>query len=198
MYPKQFIALIESLKILPSIGQKSATRMAFYLLEKNPKGAKNLIEQLRINLENMRHCTLCRTLTDQVICEICADTSRDKTRLCVVEHTADFHALEQLNIFNGYYYILHGYLSPLDGLGPDELGLDQLRQQILAAEVKELILATNPTVEGNATAFYIQEIMHDLKDLKISRIAHGVPVGSSIENLDGGTLFHAFNARQNL
>ncbi len=198
MYPKTLLTLIDALKILPSVGHKSATRMAFYLLEKNPQGAHHLIHQLKNALEQVVHCRLCRTLTDQPVCSICNDAQRDKTRLCIVEHPADLHALELGAFFDGRYFVLHGYLSPLDGVNPDDLGLSQLKSQIQDWGVTEVILATNPTVEGNATAFYIQEMLKDSVGLRVSRIAHGVPMGGSIEYLDGGTLFHAFNARQTL
>jgi recombination protein RecR len=132
------------------------------------------------------------------VCSICNDAQRDKTRLCIVEHPADLHALELGAFFDGRYFVLHGYLSPLDGVNPDDLGLSQLKSQIQDWGVTEVILATNPTVEGNATAFYIQEMLKDSVGLRVSRIAHGVPMGGSIEYLDGGTLFHAFNARQTL
>ena len=187
--------LIDALKCLPGVGPKSAQRMAFYLLERDPEGAKNLSSVLIEAVEKIGHCSMCRTLSENELCEICVSTSRDNGALCVIETPADIYAIEHTAEFRGKYFVLMGHLSPLDGIGPVELGLDLLQDRLANGEVKELILATNPTVEGEATAHYISN-MADKYQILTTRIAHGVPLGGELEYIDAGTLAHAFSGRQ--
>lgn len=186
--------LIQNLCCLPGVGPKSAQRMAFHLLQRDRNGANMLAKTLLRAIEEMGHCRQCRTLTEGDVCEICADNSRDDSLICIVESPADVWIVDQATIFKGRYFVLHGRLSPLDGIGPDELGLDQLEQQLAAGRIKELILATNSTVEGEATAYFIGELARK-HQVPASRIAHGVPMGGELEFTDSGTLSHAFNGR---
>ena len=190
-------ALIQSLCILPGVGPKTAQRMAFYLLQRNRNGAKILAESLVNAIENIGHCQQCRTFTEHTVCETCADNSRERSVICIVESPADAWVIEQATVFKGHYFVLHGRLSPLDGIGPDQLGLDLLEQRLSTGEVKELILATNSTVEGEATAYFIGEIAKK-HQVPASRIAHGVPMGGELEFIDSSTLSHAFNGRREL
>ncbi len=187
--------LIDALKCLPGVGPKSAQRMAFYLLERDPEGAKTLSSSLTEAVEKIGHCSMCRTLSETELCEICNSTSRDNATLCVIETPADIFAIEHTAEFRGKYFVLMGHLSPLDGIGPVELGLDILQARLATNEVKELILATNPTVEGEATAHYISN-MAARHQILTTRIAHGVPLGGELEYIDVGTLAHAFSGRQ--
>jgi recombination protein RecR len=187
--------LIDALKCLPGVGPKSAQRMAFYLLERDQDGAKTLSSALTEAVEKIGHCSMCRTLSETELCEICYSSSRDNTALCVIETPADIFAIEHTAEFRGKYFVLMGHLSPLDGIGPAELGLDLLESRLANGEVEELILATNPTVEGEATAHYISEMALRHKILT-TRIAHGVPLGGELEYIDAGTLAHAFSGRQ--
>ena len=187
--------LIDALKCLPGVGPKSAQRMAFYLLERDTDGAKNLSSALTEAVEKIGHCSMCRTLSENELCEICISTSRDNGTLCVIETPADVFAIEHTGEFRGKYFVLMGHLSPLDGIGPAELGLDLLEGRLASGDVKELILATNPTVEGEATAHYVSD-MASKHDVMTTRIAHGVPLGGELEYIDAGTLAHAFNGRQ--
>jgi recombination protein RecR len=187
--------LIDALKCLPGVGPKSAQRMAFYLLERDPEGAKNLSSVLTEAVEKIGHCSMCRTLSETELCDICNSTSRDSAALCVIETPADIFAIEHTAEFRGKYFVLMGHLSPLDGIGPVELGLDLLQARLANGEVKELILATNPTVEGEATAHYISN-MAAKHQILTTRIAHGVPLGGELEYIDAGTLAHAFSGRQ--
>jgi recombination protein RecR len=187
--------LIESLRCLPGVGPKSAQRMAFHLLEYNRDGGRQLAEVLTLAMDRIGHCRECRTLSEDAVCALCASDRRDRSLLCVVETPADVQALEQSTGFQGLYFVLMGHLSPLDGIGPEALGLQQLEARLASAEVKELILATNPTVEGEATAHFISE-MARVHGVRTTRIAHGVPMGGELEYVDGGTLSHAFAGRQ--
>jgi len=187
--------LIDALKCLPGVGPKSAQRMAFYLLERDTQGAKDLASALTEAVEKIGHCTMCRTLSETELCDICSSTSRDSSSLCVLETPADVFAIEHTAEFRGKYFVLMGHLSPLDGIGPVELGLDLLQTRLAAGEVKELILATNPTVEGEATAHYISDMAAKYQVLT-TRIAHGVPLGGELEYIDTGTLAHALSGRQ--
>jgi len=189
--------LIQNLCCLPGVGPKSAQRMAFYLLQRDRNGAKALAETLLRAIDNIGHCQQCRTLTEHVVCEICADTSRDSSLICIVESPADVWIINQATVFKGHYFVLHGRLSPLDGIGPDEIGLDLLEQRLATGTIKELILATNSTVEGEATAYFIGEIARK-HQVQASRIAHGVPMGGELEFIDSGTLSHAFNGRKEI
>lgn len=187
--------LIDALKCLPGVGPKSAQRMAFYLLERDPQGAKDLSSALTEAVEKIGHCSMCRTLSENELCEICSSASRDNGTLCVIETPADVFAIEHTAEFRGKYFVLMGHLSPLDGIGPAELGLDLLEARLSAGDIKELILATNPTVEGEATAHYVSA-MAARHQVMTTRIAHGVPLGGELEYIDSGTLAHAFSGRQ--
>ena len=185
---------MDSLRVLPGVGPKTAQRMAFHLLERDRNGAAAMARTLDTALEKIGHCKRCRTLTELEICGICANPARNPEVLCIVESPIDVLAIEQSAAYRGYYFILLGHLSPLDGIGPEELGLDQLERRLDEGEIREIILATNPTVEGEVTAHYIGEMAKSL-GLKTSRIAHGVPFGGELEYIDSQTLSHAFEGR---
>ncbi len=189
--------LIEALRCLPGVGPKSAQRMAFHLLERDRDGARSLAEALAGAADGVGHCERCRMLTEESLCPICASNSRDPSLVCVVETPADVMAVEQSASYSGQYFVLMGHLSPLDGVGPDELGLPLLERRFDEESVSEVILATNATVEGEATAHYVAELAARRK-IRASRIAHGVPVGGELEYVDGGTLSHAFAGRRRL
>jgi len=187
--------LMTALRCLPGVGPKSAQRMALHLLERDRIGAGRLVETLRMALERIGHCRLCRDLSETDLCTLCASPSRDSSQLCVIETPADVLAVEQATGFQGRYFVLMGHLSPLDGIGPAELGLDVLEARLDEGEICEIILATNPTVEGEATAYYIGELARE-RGIRATRIAHGVPLGGELESVDGGTLAHAFAGRR--
>lgn len=188
--------LIDTLRVLPGVGPKSAQRMAFALLERNREGGLQLGAALNAAMTKVGHCQQCRTFSETDLCPICADPTRAEDGIiCVVGSAADQLAIEQTGQFSGRYFVLQGYLSPLDGIGPQDLGLDKLQQLFADDKVQELILATNPTVEGDATAFYIAELCHR-QNVKVSRIAQGIPVGGELEFVDGTTLSHAFSGRK--
>jgi recombination protein RecR len=194
-YSPLLVRLIDGLRCMPGVGQKSAQRIAFHLLERDREGASQLSAALAEAVAGIGHCKRCRMFTEHEHCSICSATGRDVTQLCVVESPADVMALEDATGFRGLYFVLMGHLSPLDGIGPDELGLDQLEDWLAAGEVEELIIATNPTVEGDATAHYLADLAAR-RGVKASRIAHGVPLGGELEYVDGGTLSHAFYGRR--
>jgi len=187
--------LIEALKCLPGVGAKSAQRMAFHLLERNRQGALSLADRLREAVEKIGHCQQCRTLTERPVCRICSSASRNREVVCVVESPADVVAIENGTDYRGLYYVLMGRLSPLDGIGPAELGLDKLEQRLNGGEIKEVILATNSTVEGEVTAHVIGEMARK-RHIRTTRLAQGVPVGGELEYLDSSTLSHAFSGRR--
>jgi recombination protein RecR len=188
--------LIDSLKCLPGVGAKSAQRMAFHLLERNRRGGSKLANTLAIAMTDIGHCQSCRNFTEEVFCEICQSPKRKlASTLCIVESPGDVIAIEQTGEFNGKYFVLMGHLSPIDGIGPDDLGLDILAKQFATGQFEEVILATNPTVEGEATAHFIAELAQQYQ-VNISRIAHGVPVGGELEYVDGNTLSHALSGRK--
>ncbi|MBN7824918.1 recombination mediator RecR [Bowmanella dokdonensis] len=190
--------LIRTLRYLPGVGQKTAQRMTFHLLERNRQGALELATALHNAMEHVQHCRQCRNFTESDLCEICASPARQQTGvLCVVETPQDVMAVEQTSEFKGLYFVLMGHLSPIDGIGPDDIGLDRLAEMLDEHPIEEVILATNPTVEGEATAHYIAQMCRS-RQIKASRIAHGVPVGGELEYLDGSTLMHAFNGRREL
>jgi recombination protein RecR len=186
--------LIEALRALPGVGPKSAQRMAFHLLQEGRPGARVLTAALDTALASVARCRRCRMLTEGELCTICAAPLRDATLLCAVESPADVVAVESSGSYRGRYFVLMGHLSPLDGVGPAELGLDEFERLLGGGEVREVILATNPTAEGEATAHYLGELALRA-GVKASRIAHGVPVGGELEYVDGGTLAHALAGR---
>ena len=180
---------------MPGIGQKSAQRIAFHLLERDREGASGLSSALADAVQGIGHCKRCRMFTESELCSTCSATGRDTAQLCVVESPADVMAIEDATGYRGLYFVLMGHLSPLDGIGPEELGLRKLEEWLSEGEVKELIIATNPTVEGDATAHYLADLAQRHK-VSASRIAHGVPLGGELEYVDGGTLSHAFYGRR--
>ena len=189
--------LIQSLCCLPGVGPKSAQRMAFHLLQRNREGGMQLSRMLARAVNEIGHCRECRTLTEAELCEVCSNHLRDPETVCVVETPADVWVIDQATNFKGKYFVLHGRLSPLDGIGPDQLGFDLLEQRMAAGGIKEIILATNSTVEGQATAHFIGEVAAKF-NIRATRIAHGVPMGGELEFIDSSTLSHAFNGRREL
>lgn len=186
--------LIEALRVLPGVGGKTAQRMAFHLLEREREGARRLAGRLVEACERIGNCSRCRTFSEEPVCPLCSSPARDDSLLCVVESPVDQLAIEQATGFRGRYFVMLGRLSPLDGLGPDELGLDVLDRRLAEGAVRELIVATNPTVEGEATAHYLGQIARR-HQVRASRLAHGVPLGGELEFIDRGTLAHAFGGR---
>ncbi|GGW94640.1 recombination mediator RecR [Alteromonas halophila] len=190
--------LIQAFTCLPGVGNKSAQRMAFHLLERNREGAIGLSNVLHNAMEHIHHCKQCRTFTEDELCDICRHPERaDSGLLCIVESPQDVLAVEQTLSYSGQYFVLMGHLSPIDGIGPEEIGLDQLELRFKNGNINEVILATNPTVEGEATAHYIAQLCNEY-NIDASRIAHGVPVGGELEYIDGNTLTHAFSGRRKL
>jgi recombination protein RecR len=186
--------LISALRCFPGIGPKSAQRMAYYILERGKDKGSRLSKALEEAISKVANCKRCRALTETEICTICADNRRDHSLLCVVETPVDIIALEQTNCYNGLYFVLMGRLSPLDGIGPNELGINILQQRLEQDHIQELILATNLTMEGEATAHYIANLATS-KNINCTRIAHGVPMGGELEYLDGNTLARALKGR---
>ena len=189
--------LIGALKCLPGVGPKSAQRMAYHLLERDREGALLLAGALKDAVDKVGHCQRCRTFTENEFCEICANSSRDESQLCVVETPADVVALEQATDYRGLYFVLMGHLSPLDGIGPSDIGLDVLQQRLQQDAINEIILATSTTVEGEATAHYIADMASQCS-FRVTRIAHGVPIGGELEFVNGSTLSHAFQGRRDI
>ena len=196
-YSPGLARLIEAFRRLPGVGPKSAQRMAFHVLERDREGGADLGAALAAAIAGVGHCRRCRMLTDGDLCPVCANPTRDSTLICVVESPADVMAVEMSGSFRGRYFVLMGHLSPLDGIGPKELGVEVLETELAAGDVAELILATNPTVEGDATAHFLAELARR-HGIRASRIAHGVPVGGELEYVDGGTLAHALSGRHRL
>ncbi len=189
--------LIDALRVLPGVGPKSAQRMAFHLLQDGRDGARALTVSLDAALEKVGRCRRCRMLTESELCFICSTPQRDASLMCVVESPADVVAIEQSGGYRGRYFVLMGHLSPLDGIGPEQLGIREFEASLEEGEIAEVILATNPTVEGEATAHFLSELVRQ-RGLKATRIAHGVPIGGELEYIDGGTLAHALAGRQSL
>ena len=187
--------LLEALRCLPGVGPKSAQRMALHLLERDRDGGLHLSTVLEDAMERIGRCRVCRDLTENEVCRICANERRDQSLLCIVESPSDVMAIENATGYQGRYFVLLGRLSPLDGIGPAELGLEQLAERLKVHPPGELIIATNPTVEGEATAFYLQR-MAQKHDIAVSRISHGVPLGGELEYTDQSTIAHAFSSRQ--
>lgn len=195
MYSPLISQLIEAFRVLPGVGPKSAQRMAYSILEQNRSGGQKLADVLSEALEKVGHCEQCQTLSEEPICQLCASPSRHAEELCIVESPSDVMAIEQSGVFRGKYFVLMGHLSPIDGIGPEELGLDKLAKRVRSEGVSELIIATNPTVEGEATAHYIQQMLKD-DEVSVTRLAQGIPLGGELEYLDAGTLSQAFIARK--
>ena len=186
--------LIEAFRCLPGVGPKSAQRMALHLLEREREGGRKLSKALADAIEHVGNCQLCRTFTEEKLCRICASNSRNKQQYCVVESPADVFAIEQSGSYQGVYFVLMGHLSPIDGIGPEQLAIPKLVQRVADSKAEEVIIACNSTVEGDATAYYIAEQLKG-SGVVVSRIAQGVPVGGELEYVDGGTLSHAFSGR---
>ncbi|MDC1144932.1 recombination mediator RecR [Porticoccaceae bacterium] len=197
MYGNIIDQLIDALRVLPGVGAKSAQRMALQLLERDKEGAARLAESIVEAIEKVGRCRTCRTLTELEQCTICSNNRRNNAQICVVENPADLYAIEQAGSFQGKYFVLLGHLSPIDGIGPEQLGIDQLVERLVNDQVTELILATNLTVEGEATAHFIADKAKAL-GVSVSRIAYGVPMGGELEYVDGGTLNMALQSRKAL
>lgn len=195
MTPSSLEELIDALRCLPGVGPKSAQRMAYQLLQRDQKGALRLSRALDEAIRRLRHCARCNTFTEDEICPRCASAKRDAHLLCVVEMPADLNRMEETHLYSGMYYVLMGRVSPLDGVGPRELGLERLLARAMDGEVEEVILATNFTNEGEATAHYVSELLKG-RGLRVSRIARGVPVGGELEHTDSGTLAQALVERR--
>lgn len=189
--------LVQALRCLPGVGPKTAQRMAFHLLERDREGGRRLSETLLAAVQRVGHCEQCRNFSETPLCTLCASPRRDRSLLCVVESPADVSAIEQSADYRGLYFVLMGRMSPLDGIRPEDIGIDKLADRLDRGEVQEVILATGTTVEGEATAHYIAQIAHR-RNLRATRIAHGVPLGGELGYVDGGTLSHALAARRDL
>ena len=193
--PSSLESLVEALRCLPGIGPKSAQRMAYYLMQRDRQGAQQLADALQLALGALRHCQRCNTFTEAEVCELCQSTKRDQRLLCVVETPVDMNMMEQTHAYSGLYYVLMGRVSPLDGIGPRELQLEQLLARASDGVVREVILATNFTNEGEATAHYLGEMLR-ARGLAVSRIARGLPVGGELEHTDIGTIAQALSERR--
>lgn len=189
--------LIQAFTCLPGVGQKSAQRMTYHLLERDREGARVLAQALLNAADNIGHCQRCRTFTEHELCSVCSQPGRDNSILCIVETPADVLAIEQATGYRGLYFVLMGHLSPLDGIGPEEIGLAQLLKRFRNEPISEVILATSTTVEGEATAHYISEMI-DTAKMRVTRLAHGIPIGGELEFVSGSTLAHAFAGRRDL
>ena len=189
--------LIDAFRILPGVGQKTAQRMAYHVLERDREGGQRLADALANAVERIGHCERCRDFSETPVCATCASSARDAHLLCVVESPADRLVIEQATGYRGFYFVLQGRLSPLDGIGPRELGLDAFAARLAEGVVQELVIATNPTVEGEATAHYLAQLARQ-HGVKPTRLAHGVPLGGELEYVDRGTLSHAFGSRSEM
>ncbi|MBQ0079104.1 MAG: recombination protein RecR [Eubacterium sp.] len=196
-YPKPLNKLINELSRLPGIGGKTAQRLAFHILAMDDKDVFQLSDAIREAKQSMRYCSCCGNLTDVDPCAICSDDSRDKSVICVVESPRDVVAMEKIREYTGYYHVLHGAISPMDGIGPEDINLRSLIARLQDEQVKELIIATNPNIEGEATAMYIARLIKP-SGIKVSRIAHGIPVGGDLEYADEVTLLKAVEGRREL
>lgn len=189
--------LIEAFRCLPGVGPKSAQRMTFHLLERNRSGGERLANALSQALNKVQHCQRCRILSETELCSRCNDDQRRQDQLCIVEMPSDVLAIEQATHYQGQFFVLTGHLSPLDGIGPEALGIPQLIELFDQKTIQEVILATNPTVEGEATAHYISQLAH-AREIKVTQLAHGIPLGGELEYVDSGTLSHAFSGRESI
>jgi len=189
--------LVEGLRCLPGVGRKSAQRMALYLLERNRRGGEKLAQVLSDAMSRIEHCKQCKNFTESELCEICSNYKRDASVICVVESPADVLAIENSGAFEGHYFVLMGQLSPLDGIGPEELGLDTFETRLQSQQIREVILATSSTIEGEATAHYLRELIEKYQ-IPVTRIAQGVPIGGELEYIDSGTLARSINERRKI
>jgi recombination protein RecR len=186
-------SLVAALRCLPGVGPKSAQRIAFHLLQHQRERGLHLATCLEDAMLNIKHCQRCNNHTTQEICSLCQNSERDRHLLCIVESPADLNAIEQTNTFNGYYYILMNKISPMDGIGPEDIGLPKLHKLIIDENIQEVILALSPTVEGQTTVHFIRELLRPI--VKISQLAHGIPTGGELEFLDSNTIGHALRNR---
>jgi recombination protein RecR len=196
-YPKPLARLINEMSKLPGIGSKTAQRLAFYILSLDDKEANQLADAITTAKREMKYCSVCGNLTDEDPCAICSDPSRDPNQICVVESPKDVMAMERIKEYNGLYHVLHGVISPMEGIGPEDINLMPLLKRLQANDVKELIIATNPNIEGEATAMYLARLIKP-SGIKVSRIAHGIPVGGDLEYADEVTLLKAMEGRREL
>jgi len=196
-YPKPLAKLIGELSKLPGIGYKTAQRLAFHILSLDDDEAKQLADAITVAKEEMRYCSVCGNLTDQDTCVTCQDPSRNRDVICVVESPKDVAAMERMRDFNGLYHVLHGVISPMEGVGPEDINLKSLITRLQQEDVKELIVATNPNIEGEATAMYIARLIKPA-GIKVTRIAHGLPVGGDLEYADEVTLLKAMEGRREI
>ena len=197
MYSPSIEKLIESFEKLPSIGHKTAVRLAFYMLNTSEQEANEFAESIINAKKNLKLCSVCFNISDNDPCELCSDSKRDKSKICVVEDVKDIIAIEKIHEFKGLYHVLHGVISPMDGIGPDDIKVKELISRLMSGDVKEVILATNPKVEGEATAMYISKLIKPM-GVKVTRLAHGIPVGGDLEYTDEFTLGKAFEGRTEL
>ena len=191
-------SLIEAFQCLPGVGPKSAQRMVLHLLERNKNAGLVLANALTNAMESVDKCSNCRIFTEDEICQICSNEKRNKKQICVVESVSDVFAIEMSNQFTGQYFILHGHLSPIDDIGPEELGLEKLFTRVREEGIEEIILATNSTLEGETTSHFIYDKIKTIENLKVTKLARGVPLGGELEYVDRGTIMHAFSGRQNI
>ncbi len=196
-YAKPLNKLINELSKLPGIGGKTAQRLAFHILSMEDRDAMALADAISDAKQNMTYCSVCGNLTDRDPCAICSEGERDNSLICVVESPKDVVAMEKIREYRGYYHVLHGAISPMDGIGPDDINLKTLIERLHDEKVRELIIATNPTIEGEATAMYIARLIKP-SGIKVSRIAHGIPVGGDLEYADEVTLLKAMEGRREL
>lgn len=196
-YAKPLNKLINELSKLPGIGGKTAQRLAFHILSMEDNEAFELAEAIRAAKSSMTYCSICGNLTDTDPCSICRDDSRDISTICVVESPKDVIAMEKIREYRGYYHVLHGAISPMDGIGPEDINLKSLIERLQDSKIEELIIATNPNIEGEATAMYIARLIKP-SGVKVSRIAHGIPVGGDLEYADEVTLLKAMEGRREL
>lgn len=196
-YPRPLSKLIEELSKLPGIGGKSAQRLAFYILSMDEKEAKGIAEAITIAKDKMKYCSICGNISEDETCSLCKDQSRDNSVICVVEHPKDIYAMERIKEFHGQYHVLNGTISPMDGIGPDDINLKSLILRLSDEAIKEVVIATNPNIEGEATAMYIARLIKPA-GIKVSRIAHGIPVGGELEYADEVTLSKALEGRREL
>ncbi|XZG68819.1 recombination mediator RecR [Chitinibacteraceae bacterium HSL-7] len=197
MTPSSLNQLVEALRVLPGVGPKSATRMAYHLLQRDQGGALNLAHAIEYALATLKHCTRCNTFSEATLCDVCADEQRDATKLCVVEMPTDLVRMEETLAYHGLYFVLMGRLSPLDGVGPNDIGMKRLLERATDGVVEEVVIATNFTVEGEATSHYLAQMLR-ARGLAVSRIARGLPVGGELEHVDPGTLAQAMVERRAL
>ena len=196
-YPRQLEILIKELTKLPGVGEKSAQRLAFHILDKDEDQVDALATAMQNAKRQLKHCSVCGNLTDQDPCAICSDPGRRKDQICVVETPRDLMAMERIREYKGTYHVLYGVISPMDGIGPEDINLKSLIKRLQGQDVEEVIIATNPTIQGEATAMYISKLLNPA-GIKVSRIAHGIPVGSDLEFADEVTLLKSFEGRRTI